>query len=869
MSRYTLREHPGQSDQDSSCSSAVAAAQALLGGRDIKPLPGESTNWDAILELLRGPHGPEIARLVRIHSPVGDREAEKHRKNRSMPGLLHCAAVDGRADVAELLIGKLGIAPDGTVRTTSPSTRRARAKRMENMATPIILAAFCGHDNVVRVLLKAGADPRRRAIPKPWRDVGITLLHIACMAPRVTATLLELDTVDVNAKATVAEWTPLHFAAMEGSVACITALLKAGADLEARGRAGSTALHCATRFGELDAVKCLVRAGANCMAQNIGGVVPLFVACDAGYTDVTQYLLAKCEDVNQYLSPRRNRALHYLAFSGHDNLMRKFLKSPHLEIDARNYRHETPLHRACFQGQVETAKTLLRAGADIHATDKYGWNALLFATAHGSPELTKFLLSEGASVESVDRRGFNAAHSLMVNNTMVAETQSRVATLKVLHQSGCPLNRHCHRGRWTPALLAAGSNARPLLRKLLKLHPECIHDTSYDGSNMLHMAALFGCSRVVPIVVSAGLDVNTVSKRGYTPAHVACCFRNMHVLYELVAAGADLSLRTKKSRSSVLHLASRPYEDACGRGDSVLLRLRTAEYLLKLGADVEQRDRRGLTPLAYAARYGQLKLVQWFVRTRGANYQAVDKKNRSPLWWASCRGHLEVVQFLVELGAKVDREVVSAAARSNCADTMEFVIKVSSPVLVSVRTINGQLPIHVAAECGAVQSASVLLKYLPDLERLDGNMQSPVAIAEDKGRHDFVQFCLEHGAKRETTIDPTDGNRVAPRDSATSKRTHATRTRTVPTNDTSMDEQDSDSELEGLIASLESDEVTRDLRSRSQPREIEPSDSQPRTEKSKQQQWKSWDARLFCGPVLAGMTAYGMLTSCEKDVKPL
>ena len=52
---------------------------------------------------------------------------------------------------------------------------------------------------------------------------------------------------------------------------------------------------------------------------------------------------------------------------------------------------------AAFNGQVESMKTLLDAGADVNARGKNGWKngmtALMFAAVSGTPESVKLLLS--------------------------------------------------------------------------------------------------------------------------------------------------------------------------------------------------------------------------------------------------------------------------------------------------------------------------------------------------------------------------------------------------------------------------------------------------------------------------------------------
>jgi ankyrin repeat protein len=58
----------------------------------------------------------------------------------------------------------------------------------------------------------------------------------------------------------------------------------------------------------------------------------------------------------------------------------------------------TPLHNAAKAGDVAKAKTLLKAGADIHARDDHNRSTpLAWAARFGQLEMAKFLLRHGAA----------------------------------------------------------------------------------------------------------------------------------------------------------------------------------------------------------------------------------------------------------------------------------------------------------------------------------------------------------------------------------------------------------------------------------------------------------------------------------------
>ena len=57
---------------------------------------------------------------------------------------------------------------------------------------------------------------------------------------------------------------------------------------------------------------------------------------------------------------------------------------------------EPSLIRAAKEGDTETVKTLLAAGADVHAKDRDGWTALMFAAVKGHTDIVRVLRQAGA-----------------------------------------------------------------------------------------------------------------------------------------------------------------------------------------------------------------------------------------------------------------------------------------------------------------------------------------------------------------------------------------------------------------------------------------------------------------------------------------
>lgn len=171
-----------------------------------------------------------------------------------------------------------------TVRAILARDPRVATARVAGQPSPILMAAYGGNDELVRLLAAYTAPD-------------------ACEAAAIgdgarLAAVLREDPTSIGMRSGDG-WTPLHLAAFFGRAMAVTRLLDAGADLAAlsANTMANTPLHAAIA-GRTDfsTIEVLVRRGADPNARGGAGYTPIHLAASRGALPVIELLLSAGAD---------------------------------------------------------------------------------------------------------------------------------------------------------------------------------------------------------------------------------------------------------------------------------------------------------------------------------------------------------------------------------------------------------------------------------------------------------------------------------------------------------------------------------------------------------------------------------------------
>ena len=151
-------------------------------------------------------------------------------------------------------------------------------------ASALNRACYCGHEEVVRVLLEAGADK------DDANSMGWTALINACRNGHTPIAKMLLER-GANIDAVNAEgWTALICAAARGHTEAARLLLAAGAAKDLVDNDGYTALMCAVWQGHEAVVKLLLETGASRVVRDRSGKTVRDHAQENGHTHIIALL---------------------------------------------------------------------------------------------------------------------------------------------------------------------------------------------------------------------------------------------------------------------------------------------------------------------------------------------------------------------------------------------------------------------------------------------------------------------------------------------------------------------------------------------------------------------------------------------------
>lgn len=577
------------------------------------------------------------------------------------------------------------------------------------------------------------------------------------------AELLKADPTLANARNLFGD-SPLALAIRHGRDKAFSALLAAGADVNALSPADTDAsapvLHVALYRRRLDMARTLIKAGADVNARGVGGRTALHVeaymvtAC----TDECLDYAPELEDRTGYppnvpspppkeahilddllkAGPRVNDIdsfgdtafdlawrTHMIAknqshwgfdreaecplpsspcregmFGWLESPPPTWLRVPEAVDLLAEHGGETgrPLIAAILANDLERARELLRATpARVKETTYNGFTVLHLVTWADMAEL---LISSGADLEAYSPAGDGYASRFTPLHTAVAA--GRLEVVQALLDHGAKLEARTRVGNAMDVALASQNAAmvRFLEQRGMTL-PEA------RPAHVLRMAAEAGDLGRVKVLLDAGAPINEVDNVGNSALSMALWRGHLEMAQALVDRGADPKLLWQQpldvGRFDVTH------DFVCWSRNVDALR-----FALHLGAPPDP----GFLDEILTVEKAKILL------DAGANVNLTGGDGKTALHRAVYCRNEPLVRLLIQAGANVKAQHLSGSC---CGDT----------------------PLHEAAFFGYTPLALLLIEHGADVNAKNAAGQTPLCLAVQNSHEPMVRLLLEKGASQD------------------------------------------------------------------------------------------------------------------------
>jgi len=461
-------------------------------------------------------------------------------------------------------------------------------------------------------------------------------------------------------------------AAMQGDRSEVRALLEKKADVNAPQVDGTTALHWAVRAGDLDMTETLLKAGARASAANQSGATPVLLAALNGSAAILERLIQAGADSNAKLSETGDTALMIAARTGKVDAVQVLLDHGAKVNVKETWGGTTALMWAVSERHPEVAKLLVEHGADVNvksnfvpsasgrgfegtaavlpnanqATEEFasGWmTALMFAAREDDLESARILIQAGADVNAFGGDGKDALGLALFDGSY--------AVASLLIDSHANVN-HADAQRFTPLFWAVD-------RRNMETAPNFPWMVTTDSFPLIQKLLDAGANPNALVNNTPRARMREGSPRiVYATSLMRAAFAgDIELVKLLLAHGADPHIQSSDRETTLMAACGLAFINGYHRQRPSTERLGVVKLLVDLGEDVNHADSYGITPLMAAANFGDINIVRYLI-DKGADLGAHDLGKKNDGNFGSSVEPLMPIDYAIGVGTFVPNNAV-------------------------------------------------------------------------------------------------------------------------------------------------------------------------------------------------------------------
>lgn len=502
-----------------------------------------------------------------------------------------------------------------------------------NGVTPIIVACQTGNYPIIRTLVKAGANLNQRG------SDGLTPLSISLLSKHQDIPLYllfngaKLDNVNLEGQLIG------HIAALRGKIYVLRFLAEQGISLTSLNTQGAQPIHSAAAAGKIKILEFLASQGisletpvldtkSDSKQNKFSHATPIHLASMQGTREAVKWLL----DNGANPEIKTHSGLNVL-FSALNNTAVKSQELIHLFQDyllTEDLKQVLPaINLAIVRDYVEPLELLYRMGIPISSKLEAGMTGLHIACQFGALNSTRFLLAHGAKWDALNDFGE------------------------------------------TPIELAAANKSPEQFQLMLNTVNPRLDSQNKKGETLMHLAARKDNLGHIMMLIDRGADFDIQNSQGLTPLHIAAENGSKEIIKLLLICGANANIKThfnslkpeemgdlaiKELIGSLQRLKNQAPEESTPLHIAAMVGYPLAVRLALRHFEVDKKNSLGRTALHEATFSGSMESIRELLGV-GANVDEPDLNGNTPLGIACLEvPNPRIMKFLLAAGAKPEAE---------------------------------------------------------------------------------------------------------------------------------------------------------------------------------------------------------------------
>ena len=440
-----------------------------------------------------------------------------------------------------------------------------------------------------------------------------------------------------------------------------------------------------------------------------------------------------------------NTVLHVAAKIDDEELVTYFIFKG-ADPELKNHDGDTPLHVAIKNNSFKAAKALFVVSSTLFSRDSEGVTALDRGLLTDDSYYDMFITTKAGELRDVE--GQTIVHYFV-----------RTKNLKGIRQcieKGIPISVVDDNGKTPLDVAFENLDDEEFVEIAAELimggADEVATDFAYfqdamlarnvnsrfdDGQTPLHLAAIYGHNAIAKYLLESNADTSVQDSSGATPLHEAVRYGNVEIAKALLSSGADVNARDNLGKTPVM---------------LILPKEKTAEIyklLIAHRADLTQKDMFGDTVLHTASMLNVGAGTFGILVDGGADIDARNKEGVTPLAIAVQKNDLETVKLLTAAGADIHTQDTNgnsplSIALAGSAEMLEAVVNEKN---AGFTDSNGNTPLHLALICDApLSKIQYIISLMKDVNTRNKDGNSALFLSILKNRQKVGELLLAKNA---------------------------------------------------------------------------------------------------------------------------